>query len=424
MEVHIEKSNIQGEVYAPSSKSYTHRALTIGLLSNNTTIYRPLLSNDTKSTIYACKMFGADIKIDDHKIVIKGVNGAPKIPDDVINIGNSGTTLRFMTSISSLTDGITVLTGDESIRARPNDPLLKALSTLGVQAFSTRNNGCAPLVIKSGFKGGHVEINGSISSQFISSLLLTCPLQTEDVTINVNGKLKSKPYVDITLQLIEKSGVHIINDNYSRFCIKAGQIYNLNEYTVPGDFSSASYILAAAAILGNGVTVRNLYPSSQGDMYILDILKKMGADVQWNKSKGDVAVRPSNLKGITIDVSSTPDLVPTIAVLAAVADGKTIITNAEHVRYKETDRLHAMNIELSKMGINVVEKKDELIIMGGKLKSASLDGWHDHRIVMALTIAGLVAGNTTITKAESVSISYPNFFDDLRDLGALIQNIY
>ncbi|MDK2892870.1 3-phosphoshikimate 1-carboxyvinyltransferase [Methanohalophilus sp.] len=421
MKVSICRSEVNGEVFAPPSKSYTHRAITIGSLSKECVVERPLLSADTEATIHACEMFGAKITRQQDSLLIKGVNGMPKIPDNVIDVRNSGTTLRFMTAISALTDGVTILTGDNSLRTRPNGPLLDVLRDLSVDAYSTRNNGCAPLVVRGGMKGAIVKIDGSISSQFISALLIACPLTTQSTTLSIKGELKSRPYVDMTLEVLEKAGAEILEDDkYNvKFIIPAKQHYNLGTYLVPGDFSSASYLLAAAAIMGSSVRVKNLFPSKQGDSRIIEILRDMGARIDWDTESGIVSVRGGGeLKGIHVDAAATPDLVPTIAVLAAAAKGETVIENAEHVRFKETDRLHAMASELTKMGITVVEEHDKLIIKGGVLKGAEVHGWHDHRIVMALTVAGLVAGNTTIDTAESIFISYPNFFDDMRSIGA------
>ncbi len=425
MKVTVNRSKIFGELYAPPSKSYTHRAITVAALSHESVIHKPLLSADTMATIHACEMFGAYIERHDDDLIIHGVDGKPGVPDDVIDVANSGTTLRFMTAVSALADGITVLTGDSSIRARPNGPLLDVLNDLGVESYSTRNNACAPIVVRGGLKGAIVQIDGSISSQFISALLIACPLTNNSTTLSIKGELKSKPYVDVTLDMIEKAGgeIHVENTNNTKFIIPANQKYDLKEYTVPGDFSSASYLLAAAAMTGSDVIVKNLFRSEQGDIAIIDILRRMGANIEWDSEEGIVTVKGGELHGTTVDAGATPDLVPTVAVLAAVADGVTVIENAEHVRYKETDRLRAMAIELTKMGIKVKEETDKLTITGGNLVGAEVNGWHDHRIVMALTIAGMVAGNTTIDTAESVSISYPDFFDKMRSLGSDVSTI-
>ncbi len=425
MRFSVDVSKVQGELYAPTSKSYTHRAIAIGALSSECIVRKPLLSADTLATVAACEKLGAKIELINGDLHITGIKGKPGVPDDVIDVKNSGTTLRLMTAISSLANGATVLTGDSSIRGRPNQPLLDVLNKMGVEVFSTRNNGCAPIVVRGGLKGSAAEIDGSMSSQFISALLIACPLAEEDTILSVKGQMKSRPYVDITIEMLAEAGVRILVDenNGIRFIIPANQKYDLKEYTVPGDFSSASYLLAAAAMLGPCISVHNLFPSKQGDSEIINVLRQMGADVHWDTEKGIVTVKRKTLKGIMFDAGATPDLVPTVAVLAAVADGVTVIDNAKHVRYKETDRLHAMALELSKMGIMVKEEPDSLTITGGKLIGAAVHGWHDHRIVMALTLAGMVAGNTTIDTAESVSISYPDFFEEMKSIGAKIETL-
>lgn len=427
MRISISKSSVKGEVFAPPSKSYTHRAITLAALSKESIIHRPLLSADTLATIRASEMFGATVKREEENLIIRGFNGKPNVPDDVIDAANSGTTLRLMTAIAGLTDGITVLTGDSSLRTRPNGPLLKVLNQLGASACSTRKNERAPLVVKGELEGKEVSIDGSISSQFISALLIACPLAENNTTISIIGKLKSRPYVDVTIEMLELAGVKINTDesNGTRFIVPGKQKYDLKEYTIPGDFSSASYLLAAAAMTENSeITVKNLFPSKQGDKLIIETLEQMGADITWDREAGNVTVRGGRkLKAINFDAGATPDLVPTIAVLASVAEGISRIENAEHVRYKETDRLRALATELPKFGVCLKEEKDSLTITGGKLHGAEVHGWDDHRIVMALSMAGMVAGNTKIDTIESVSISYPDFFNDMRNLGAKIEEI-
>ncbi len=419
MKVTIQKSVIKGTVNAPPSKSYTHRAIAIAALSKKATIYNPLISEDTKATIRASEAFGAEVESKKDSLIIKGFDGELKIPDNVIDVANSGTTLRIMTAVASLANGGTVLTGDASIRTRPNTPLLNALNDLGAEAFSTRNNGMAPLVVRGKMRGGRVHIDGSISSQFVSALLISCPFAQNRTDIFIKGELKSRPYVDITIGMLKDAGVKIICDASNSFAIPPNQGYDMKSYSVPGDFSSASYMMAAGTLCGE-ITIRNLFPSEQGDSALIELLEKMGGHISWDRKKGEVRVSKSRLKGINADVGKTPDLVPTLAVLGATAEGTTIIENAEHVRYKETDRLHAMTVELKKMGVDITEEKDRLIIKGGTIHGAVVHGWDDHRIVMALAVAGLLAGDTTIDTMESVSISYPGFFEDLKNIGAAV----
>jgi 3-phosphoshikimate 1-carboxyvinyltransferase len=414
----VERSSISGEVYAPPSKSYTHRAILITSLGPGGVVKRPLISADTKATIYASEAFGAKISLND-EVHIKGVSNKPKTPEDVINVLNSGTTLRFCSAVAALTDGA-VLTGDASIRTRPNGPLLSSLSELGADAFSIRGDGKAPLVIKGKMRGGTAYLNGSVSSQFLSALLIAAPLAESDSKIIIQGDLKSRPYAEITLDMLADAGVRV-EAKTQEFFVPGGQSYGLKSYTIPGDFSSASYPLAAAAVTGSEVTVKGVLPSRQGDSAIIDILGRMGAKVTWDRESGDLRIKGGNLEGVEVDASRTPDLVPTIAVLGALAKGKTVVKNAEHVRHKETDRLHAMAVELSKMGADIRERPDGLEITGGKLHGASVHGYHDHRIVMALTVAGFVVGETKIDTAEAVDVSYPGFFDQMKGMGAKVE---
>ena len=415
MNVLIDRSEIAGTIPAPPSKSYTHRAIAIASLSVESEIAYPLLSADTKATIAASRTIGADVTISDNRLLVRGVP-RPVVPDNVIDVLNSGTTLRFFTAITSLAQGASVLTGDASIRTRPNTPLLQALSDLGADAFSTKGDGTAPIVVQGPLRGGRTRISGSISSQFISALLIACPLAEEDSTIEIEGELKSRPYVDVTLEVLREAGI-VVRESDSGFMIKGGQRFDLKRYTVPGDFSSSSYLLAAGALVGEHVTIRNLYRSAQGDCAIIPILKEMGAEIAWDQEKGEVMITRSDLHGVTVDVGKTPDLVPTLAVLGACASGEMRIVNASHVRYKETDRLHAMAVELAKMGVDITETEDELHVRGGGIHGATLHGWDDHRIVMALTVAGMVAGDTEIDTAESVAVSYPGFFEEMGLLG-------
>jgi len=414
----VERSVVSGSVYAPPSKSYTHRAILITALGPGGVVRRPLVSADTRATISASESFGARVYLDD-EVKIEGVFGSPRTPDDVINVLNSGTTLRFCSAVAALTDGA-VLTGDASIRTRPNAPLLDCLNELGATAFSIRNNGKAPLVVRGKLNGGKSRLNGGVSSQFLSALLIALPLAEVDSRIVIEGDLKSRPYAEITLDMLADAGAEI-DARPQEFLISGRQSYNLRSYTIPGDFSSASYPLAAAAVTGSEVTVRGILPSRQGDSAIIDILKRMGAQVSWDRAKGDLRIRGGDLTGTDVDASLTPDLVPTIAVLGAVARGRTVVRNAEHVRHKETDRLHAMAVELSKMGAEIKERPDGLEIEGGKLHGADIHGYDDHRIVMALAVAGLVAGKTKIDTAESVDVSYPGFFQEMIRLGADVQ---
>jgi len=415
----VERSQVSGEVEVPPSKSYTHRAITISALGPGGSVKRPLLSADTRATIRAAEAFGAEIAIEGETLAVAGAGGGPKTPENVIDVENSGTTLRIMAAVAALTDGA-VLTGDASIRRRPNGPLLKSLCDLGGEAFSIKKDDCAPLVVRGRIRGGRTVLDGSVSSQFLSALLISCPLAEGDSEIEIKGELKSRPYAEITLEMLRAAGAKIETD-FERFAVQGGQSYDLGGYTVPGDFSSASYLLAAAAVTGSSLSVRGLRPSKQGDSAIVSILQEMGAKISWDRSEGVLEIEGRELSGVEVDASLTPDLVPTIAVLGSVAEGQTVVKNAEHVRHKETDRLRAMATELSRMGAKIAERPDGLVIEGGRLRGARVSGHHDHRIVMALTVAGLVAGDTTVDTAEAVSVSYPGFFEEMARIGASVQ---
>ncbi|MFB6266951.1 MAG: 3-phosphoshikimate 1-carboxyvinyltransferase [Halodesulfurarchaeum sp.] len=425
MQATIEPSTVSGRVQAPPSKSYTHRAIFAGGYGGNLVVKRPLLSADTRASLRAVERFGADWTQVEGGVEISGFRGDPQVPTQVIDCGNSGTTMRLASGTAALGDGITVLTGDASLRSRPQGPMLEAIEQLGGMARSTRGNGQAPLVIEGGEGGGSVRIPGDVSSQFVTSLLMAGAVTETGIEIELSTPLKSAPYVDITLDLLASFGVEARGDGET-YTVDGGQTYDPpdGEYLVPGDFSSISYLLAAGAVAGDGVRIEGAFPGPQGDTAIVSILDRMGADVTWDRDAGSLTVSQAHLEGVTVDVGDTPDLLPTVAVLGAVADGQTTITNCEHVRYKETDRVSAMAESLEKMGATVSETADTLTVVGAEsaLEGATLDGRGDHRIVMALAVAGLVAdGATTITGAEHVDVSYPDFFDVLYDLGASVR---
>ncbi|WP_224269405.1 3-phosphoshikimate 1-carboxyvinyltransferase [Haloprofundus salinisoli] len=425
MDAELSQSRVRGTARAPPSKSYTHRAILAAGYSDGATVYDPLVSADTKATMRAVEAFGGDVTLEGDTLDVDGFGGRPGVPDDVTDCENSGTTMRLVTACAALADGITVLTGDGSLRSRPQGPLLDAVSDLGGRAESTRGNGQAPLVLKGPISGGEVSIPGDVSSQYISALLMAGAVTEDGIEIELETQLKSAPYVDITLEVLREFGVSA-EATQRGFSVAGGQSYDPadGEYRVPGDFSSISYLLAAGAVAADGdheVVVEGAYPSAQGDAAIVDILERMGAAIEWDRENGRITVRKSELSGVTVDVGDTPDLLPTIATLGAVADGETRIENCEHVRYKETDRVSAMADELTEMGAVVEEEQDVLTVMGGdtSLLGATVDGYHDHRIVMALSVAGLVADGTTIVRgSEHVDVSFPNFFDVFTGLGA------
>ena len=426
MDADITQSTVGGTVQAPPSKSYTHRAILAAGYAGGATVRDPLVSADTKATMRAVEAYGGRVDRHDDRLDVTGFDGRPEVPDDVIDCANSGTTMRLVTATAALGDGLTVLTGDDSLRSRPQGPLLDAVDQLDGRAESTRGNGQAPLVVGGSVNGGRVSIPGDVSSQYITALLMAGAITDGGIEIALETELKSAPYVDITLEVLEGFGIDA-ESTTDGFVVAGGQSYDPDggEYTVPGDFSSISYLLAMGALAApDGLTVTGAYPSAQGDDAIVDILQRMGADLTWDRGAGEIDVTRSDLTGVEVSVADTPDLLPTIAVLGAVADGTTRIVDCEHVRYKETDRVAAMAESLTAMGAVVEEEHDTLTIHGGEsdLEGTTVDGRADHRIVMSLSVAGLVAdGTTTVEGIEHVDVSFPDFFDDLEALGAAVE---
>lgn len=426
MDVHVSPSTVTGQVQAPPSKSYTHRAILAAGYADGATVRDPLVSADTEATMGAVEAYGGSVDADEDALEVTGFDGRPTVPDDVIDCANSGTTMRLVTATAALADGITVLTGDDSLRSRPQGPLLDAIEQLDGRAESTRTNGQAPLVVKGPVDGATVSIPGDVSSQYITALLMAGAVTDEGIEIDLETELKSAPYVDITIEVLDGFGVDV-ESTPAGFDVAGGQTYDPagGEYAVPGDFSSMSYLLATGAIAApDGLTVTGARPSAQGDSAIVDVLERMGADIEWDRDAGEITVSQSSLSGVEVSVADTPDLLPTISVLGAVADGDTRIVDCEHVRYKETDRVAAMAEELTAMGASVTEEQEVLTVHGDDtdLSGAVVDGRADHRIVMSLAVAGLVAdGETTVKGGEHVDVSFPNFFEVFESMGASVR---
>ncbi|PTD93870.1 3-phosphoshikimate 1-carboxyvinyltransferase [archaeon SCG-AAA382B04] len=419
MKVLIREDGVSGgEIKAPPSKSYSHRALFVAALSSEASkIHYPLMSKDIKSSIRGLRVLGAKFDIKEDLVKVKGFGNNPQVPNNVIDLGNSGTSLRFLIGISSLLDkGACVLTGDESLRDRPNQILLDAINSLGANSFSTKEDGTPPIVVKGRIKGGKVEIKADVSSQFISSLLLTLPKCEKDSKITPTTQIKSEPYTNMTINVLREADIEILD----RYKIPGNQTYKALDYEVPGDFSSSSNILVLGA-LSAPTEVSNLdLESEQADYKILKILENAGAKVKKQTEK--IRVEKRELRPFSIDLSNNPDLFPILSVLGSFIEGKVVLKNISHIRYKETDRVSVMKKELNKMGIDVEVRDEDFIINDSNPKGTYLDGHNDHRIVMALTIAALNAnGESKITDGESVMVSYPNFFEHIQELGGEIQ---
>ncbi|MEM1543953.1 MAG: 3-phosphoshikimate 1-carboxyvinyltransferase [Candidatus Bathyarchaeia archaeon] len=417
-------ASLSGSIRAPPSKAHTHRAIIASALSDGISdIYDPLICDDTLATIRACRMLGAKIDwIDKGTLRVKGLS-KPETPEDVIDCGESGSTIRFITPICALADGISVLTGSASLRRRPMGPLLEALGQLGVRCYSTRMDGCPPIVVfGGGIGGGRAFIRGDVSSQFITGLLLAAPMAEKDTEITLSTPLESKPYVNITLDVLRSYGIWVdVAGDYGAFHIPCGQRYKPYNYMIEGDYSSAAFLMAAAAITGSQIKIENLRRDSlQGDRIIVGILGDSGVNVAAGEDFVEVSgIGWGRLKPINIDMRDNPDLVPVCAVLACAADGGSIIRGIRRLRFKESDRISALLSELSKMGADIRFSEDSLIIYGGRgLRGAEINPHGDHRIAMACAVAALGAdGETVIHNAECISKSYPNFVRDMRLLG-------
>lgn len=422
MLLRVEKSIAGGCVNIPGSKSHTIRALFFASLAGGRSVIRnPLISNDAFSALNVCKAFGAEIENLGDRFDVQGFGGTPNTPEDIIDVGNSGTSLRFGLMTAGLVNGCTVFTGDYQIRRRPLGPLIEAMNSLGAEVFSTRANGMAPVVVRGRLKGGRTGLD-AVTSQYLSSLLINAPLIEKDTIIDVT-RLNEAPYVELTLWWLDRLDIKYENDGFRSFLIKGGQSYKPFDMTIPGDFSSATFFMVLAAISGAEIVLKNLDMSDpQGDKQVLSILKSMGARVEFLEN--DIFVKGDKLRGIDIDMNSTPDALPALAVAGCFAEGRTRLLNVPQARFKETDRIQVMCAELKKMGADIEELPDGLVIRNSRLKGCAVSGHGDHRVVMALAVAGLNSeGCTVIDTAEAMNVTFPEFPDLIRSCGGKIEVI-
>ncbi|MBN2268978.1 MAG: 3-phosphoshikimate 1-carboxyvinyltransferase [Sedimentisphaerales bacterium] len=430
MKLIAKKSRLKGTVTIPASKSHTIRAVAIASLASGDSVIRaPLLSGDTSAVVNAYQALGAKIDTSDPAAwKVSGSSGRIAVPEKTIDVLNSGTTLRIaMGSAALAPPGRPIrFTGDDQIQARPVAPLIDALNDLGAECASLKNNGCAPVKIAGTLKGGKTAI-ACKTSQYLSSLLLCTPLAEQDSEINVT-LLNEPDYVRMTLDWLDKQQIEYENESMRRFRIKGRQAYKPFDAAIPADFSSATFFLCAAALLGDEVTILGLdFADSQPDKAVVDYLKAMGADIAIAPDR--VIVKAAPLRAAEIDMNRTPDALPAMAVTAAFAEGTTKLLNVPQARFKETDRIKCMAAELTKMAVNVEELPDGLIIHGTNNYLAPrftggflLHGHADHRIVMALAVAGLALENqSTIDTAEAMSVTFPDFANLMQSLGANIK---
>lgn len=416
--IRIIPSPLKGDIKIPPSKSLAHRAvICAGLSEGISNIDNIIFSEDIKATTMGMESFGIEVNRKDESI---NINGKSKLSlvNSIINCNESGSTLRFLIPLALLTGEEINFEGRGKLVSRPLDVYYEMFKNQNIHYEN--NNGQLPLKVKGALKPGTFYVKGNISSQFITGLMFALPLLEGDSKIIVTTELESKGYVDLTIDCMESFGVKIENKNYKEFYIKGNQKYINRDYRVEGDFSQAAFWIIAG-ILGANIKCKDLNLNSlQGDRIILDIVKEMGANIKI--SEDTIEVCESQTKGIVIDASECPDLVPILSVLGALSEGTTKIINAERVRIKECDRLKAMQTELSKVGADIEETKDGLIIRGkSSLKGGTVDSWNDHRIAMAMAVASIKCQEPIIiTNSNAVTKSYPEFWKDFKMLGGNI----
>jgi len=404
-------------VSVPGSKSYTHRMLIAAALSDGICIIKnALVSEDTRLTIEALRQMGIQIDFHDDAVRVYGKGGRMGAGHAPIYLGNSGTSMRLLTGVAALGEGTYTLTGTDRMQKRPIKDLLDALQQIGVKARSLNDNGCPPVEITGAtIRKDQVDINCQKSSQYLSALLLIAPCIDNGLQIRVTGGPVSRPYVDLTIELMKTFGLRIEREGYRRFNVPGGQIYRAGEYTVEADCSQAAYFWGAAAIGGADIKVMGVKAdSAQGDIRFVDLLRQMGCRV--SKGSGGIGVVGGPLCAIEADLADMPDQVPTLAVVAAFARGTSVIKNVAHLKSKESDRLTATVTELKKMGIEAVGTANTLVVRGGKPKGAVIDTYDDHRIAMSFAIAGLNVPGVSIRNESCVEKSFPAFWQVFEEL--------
>lgn len=412
----IKPKLLKGNIVVPSSKSLGHRGIIAAALSRGISrVDNIQLSKDIEATMEIMKELGAVVNIEDQNLYIDGRKMFSYEKKLDLRCRESGSTLRFLIPLALTKDGDYIFHGEGKLISRPLEPYYEIFEEKGIK-YSREEDGL-PLKVSGKLTSGTYRVRGDISSQFITGLLFSLPILEGNSRIQITTKLESKGYIDLTLDILKDFGIEIENNNYKEFNIRGAQKYNSRNYYVEGDYSQGAFFLVAGA-LGSSIVCYGLNKDSlQGDKVILDILEAMGCNVE--ESEEGIKVKPSKTKGIEIDASNCPDLVPILTVLASLSEGETKIVNAKRLRIKECDRLHAITKELNKLGANIIELEDSLIISGvNELKGGEVDSHNDHRIVMALAIAATRArGNVIINNPSAVEKSYPNFFKDYFKLG-------
>lgn len=405
----------QVEVQVPGSKSYTHRALIAAALADGSSrIDGALFSQDTRLTAAALQSMGAVIETiePDRRFLVEGTAGRLQPCSGKIYLGNSGTSMRLLAAIAALGGKPYTLDGSERMRQRPMAEMLEALRSLGVKAEALNSDGCPPVIIDGrGCKGGPVKIDCGISSQYLSGLLLMAPLTEQGLRIEVIKGPVSRPYIDLTLAVMRRFGIDVEAEDYQFFTVAGGQLYRAGNYLIEPDCSQAGYFWAAAAIAKAAVKVKGIRAdSAQGDLGFIRVLERMGCRLRFDDD-GISVIGGAPLQAVEVDMGDMPDLVPTLAVTAAFAQGRTLITNVAHLRAKESDRLAAVAAELTKMGIVVECGPDSIAITGGAAHGASIATYDDHRIAMSFSLAGLRVPGLVIEDENCVAKSFPDYWE-------------
>jgi len=412
-------THLKATVTVPGSKSYTQRALIIAALAEGESVLQnALIAEDTHYMMEALKALGAEIQVTGQEVIVKGTGGLLRNPRDEIYLGNNGTAMRLLTGVVALGRGPVTLTGSPRLCQRPIKPLLDALATMGVDAQTQNTDGCPPLTVNAhGLQGGQVAFADIESSQYVSAMLVCAPYAQNDTVIEIRGHIPSLPYVAMTVDVMEAFGVTVDHEAPSRYGVTSGRYYQARSYSIEGDCSSASYFFLAAALCKGTVRVEHINPRTlQGDIGILPLMEGLGCRVakgeDWVEVTGDTLVSGE----YTFDMGGMPDMVPTLAALAAVRPGRTVITNVFHLRIKESDRLAALTTELKKMGVRAEEREDGLIIAGDSPHGAEIETYNDHRIAMSFACLGLVVPGIRIKDAGCVDKSFPGFWDEFKTL--------
>lgn len=413
----IHRESLPAAVRVPGSKSLTQRALVAAALAQgNSFIGNALIAEDTVYLMEGLKSLGAQIVPAEGGVFVSGTAGKLRNCEGGIFLGNNGTALRFFTVLVTLGSGKYVLTGGKRLCERPVGALVSALQ--GMQADVSCRNNCPPVTVNAcGLKGGAVFLKDIESSQYVSALLLCAPYTLKGMDLSLQGEIVSLPYIDLTIEVMREFGAEISATGRHRYSVAAGKIYRGRNYIVEGDASSASYFFLAAALLKKAVRIKGISRKSrQGDIRLIEVLEKLGCRI----SAGDnwIEVEGKNLApgDFTFDLNDMPDMVPTLAVLAAFREGKTMITNVAHLRLKESNRLGALVAELNRIGIAAEETKDGLVIEGGRPRFAAIETYNDHRIAMSFAVAGLAVPGITIADKKCVDKSFPGFWEELKKI--------